>query len=1325
MRKPVPCLVMLVILLLKMSIPPAHAVPSAQTPTPPSSENVLFQDDFSDPGSGWEIEDYDNGSVGYKFGVYFVISNGDNMMWGVANRSFSNVVIEVDATQISGPSNNDNGYGVVCREQGNGEGYHLLVSGDGYYAILKAKYGDPEWLVDWMESDVIRRGNATNHIRAVCDGEYLALFVNGERLAEARDATFNRGDIAFVAMSVGEPTEIHFDNLIVTGLGAQEPGGISPAQTPTPLAVQAEADALLAECDVRYDRGDFQGALEACQAALPLYRQLGDREGEAVTLNNIGVIYDNLFEYEQALVYYQQALPIQQEIGDRQGEAATLNYIGGVYQDLSDYEQALAYYQQALPIWREIGNRAGEAMTLTGIGMVYHALSDYKQALLYFEQGLEIAQEIGDRPGEAMTLTGIGLVYHALSDYEQALAYFQQALGIFREIGDREGEAMTLSNIGLAYYALSDYERALAYYQQALPIQQKIGDRRMGATTLIYIGGVYQALSDYEQALAYFQQALGIFREIGDRGGEAATLNGIGLVYHDLSDYEQALAYYQQALTIWREIGRRAGEAMTLTGIGMVYHDLSGYEQALAYFEQGLEIAREIGDRQMETKTLHNIGAVYYALSDYEQALAYYQQALPIQQEIGDRAEEAGTLYNSGGVYLALSDYKQALAYYQQALPIWREIGIRAGEAMTLADIGVVYALQSDYKQALAYLEQALTVQREIGDREGEAATLADIGAVYALQSDYKQALAYLEQALPIQREIGDRGGEAATLGYLAVVYQAQGQEAQALKHILQAIGILESIHGELKVETLQSAFAAGTADHYHYAVRLLLIQGREAEAFRYTERGRARTFLTLLGNQRVDPKGSEDPDLIQREAQLRGELAGLERQLQEEWSKPADQRSQQVIDHIIANLQARRQEYKELLTQLQLTNPEYATLVSINPLTLEEAQALLREQAPDVTLVSYFVGEEETVIFVVSPEAFHAETVSVGRKELRRQAEALLAQMKAQPLLPQAWQEPAQALYEWLVAPVRGHLPPANPDAPPCLGIIPHDLLHHLPFGLLYDGENTLLDNYTLFHAPSVSSLRFIFEKRHPQADTLLALANPDAPGAPHLRYAVEEAQAVAALFGTQPLIGPEATEGRLKAHAGEYGLLHVAAHSDYNPHSPLFSAILLQPDGTEDGRLETHEVFNLDLPQTDLVVLSACETHLGELSRGDELVGLERAFVRAGSPSLLTTLWPVDDAATAELMERFYTHLRAGVPKAEALRLAQMETRAEHPEPYYWAGFVLVGDYGGEPIGGDEEQQHRWLGGPAVWNWNLWVCRIGCHSHRSGCILVATPTA
>jgi hypothetical protein len=180
--------------------------------------SVLFEDDFSDPGSGWEVGDYDEGSVGYVDGAYFVRTLvGDNLMWGVANRSFDNLVLEVDATQISAPANNNNGYGVMCRVQPNGkDGYLLRISGDGYCAIHKVAGDNFEELLEWTESAVILQGNASNHLVAICDGTELALRVNGELVAMASDSTFQEGDIALTATSFEEePTEVRFDNVSV------------------------------------------------------------------------------------------------------------------------------------------------------------------------------------------------------------------------------------------------------------------------------------------------------------------------------------------------------------------------------------------------------------------------------------------------------------------------------------------------------------------------------------------------------------------------------------------------------------------------------------------------------------------------------------------------------------------------------------------------------------------------------------------------------------------------------------------------------------------------------------------------------------------------------------------------------------------------------------------------------------------------------------------------------------------------------------------------------------------------------------------------------
>ncbi len=202
----------------------ACSLPGLGTPPPiggtGGGAKVLLQDDFSNPKSGWEVGDYDAGKVGYGNGYYYVVSyGGGNTMWGVANRSFTDVVIEVDATQVSAPANNNTDYGVICRtaDPESGTGYYLLISGDGYYAIAKGTDAGFKWLVDFTESSAIRQGNVSNHIRAVCQGSKLSLTVNGTLLAEVEDSEFTSGDIALTATSYEDtPTEVRFDNLVVT-----------------------------------------------------------------------------------------------------------------------------------------------------------------------------------------------------------------------------------------------------------------------------------------------------------------------------------------------------------------------------------------------------------------------------------------------------------------------------------------------------------------------------------------------------------------------------------------------------------------------------------------------------------------------------------------------------------------------------------------------------------------------------------------------------------------------------------------------------------------------------------------------------------------------------------------------------------------------------------------------------------------------------------------------------------------------------------------------------------------------------------------------------
>jgi CHAT domain-containing protein len=235
---------------------------------------------------------------------------------------------------------------------------------------------------------------------------------------------------------------------------------------------------------------------------------------------------------------------------------------------------------------------------------------------------------------------------------------------------------------------------------------------------------------------------------------------------------------------------------------------------------------------------------------------------------------------------------------------------------------------------------------------------------------------------------------------------------------------------------------------------------------------------------------------------------------------------------------------------------------------------------------------------------------------------------------------------------------------------------LHYLPFAALADGYHYFGEDHQLFYLPSASVLPFIQKKSKPVSNRVLALAQSQSAGFSFLQYADKEANEVAELYNTKAITSADATKTTFVSRAGDYSILHIAAHAELNTRNPLFSRIFFAPDKESDGVLEVREVYNLNLNKSSLVVLSACETQLGAWSNGDDIVGLNRAFIYAGAPTVVASLWTVDDEATGVFMKAFYSSLRQEMGKAEALRQAQQETRSKYPNPYYWAGFVLTGD-------------------------------------------------
>ncbi|MCK4696150.1 MAG: tetratricopeptide repeat protein [Candidatus Cloacimonetes bacterium] len=374
--------------------------------------------------------------------------------------------------------------------------------------------------------------------------------------------------------------------------------------------------------------------LEYSKQALELSRKLTYRKGEAQSLNNIGVGYYFLGDYDKALEYFLNSLKIREELGDKKEIVASLNNIGIIFDDFNDFEQALYYYKRSLEIFEELKDVYGIATTLHNIGVVYESLSNYNKSLEYLLRALKIYEEINDRIGIASTLGNIGIVFKDLSNYDKSLEYHLKSLKISEEINDKNGIANSLDNIGIIYENLNNYDKAIEYYLKSMEIEEEIGDDVGVASSLNNIGIIYDNQGQYDKALEYYIQSLEINEKIGFKNGIANSMNNIGVVYENLEDFDKSLEYHDLALKAFKEIGNRKGYAASLNNIASVYLMLKKYDKALEYFRNSLEVAEKIGTKDLIIEIYEKISRLYSEKKNYREALKYYKLYTAIKDSI-------------------------------------------------------------------------------------------------------------------------------------------------------------------------------------------------------------------------------------------------------------------------------------------------------------------------------------------------------------------------------------------------------------------------------------------------------------------------------------------------------------------------------------------------------------------------------------------------------------------------------------------------------------------------------------------------------------------
>jgi len=892
--------------------------------------------------------------------------------------------------------------------------------------------------------------------------------------------------------------------------------------------------------------------------------------------------------------------------------------------------------------------REAEADRLLQQGIQQYQTRQLRAAFNSWQQALQIYRALKNRPGEVRALTNLATIYNSLSNsynslgnYDKAIEYAQQTLALAREIKDRQIEGVALGNLEAAYYSLGNYTKGIEYTQQSLAIVREIKHRQGEGVALGNLGGAYIYLSNYAKAIEYSQQSLAIARSIKDREGEAVALGHLAVAYNYLGNYTKGIEYSQQSLAIARSIKDREGEAAALGHLAGAYNFLSNSAKAIEYSQQSLAIAREIKHRPGEGVALGNLGIAYGALGNLAKAIEYTQQRLAIARETKDRRSEGVALGNLGAVYIDLGNHAKAIEYAQQQLAIARHLKDRNGESEVLGTLGGAYIYLGNYAKAIEYSQQSLAIAREIKHRKGQGAALSNLGITYLYLGKYAQAIEYTQQYLVIAREIKDRDGEGTALNNLGAAFLRAGNPTEAEKMLVNAIQVWESMRQMLgSNDANKVSIFEGQACTYRTLQQVRVAQNNPIAALEIAERGRARAFVDLLTERLSTGNANSVITAAPNQEQIR---------------QIAKAQNATLVQYSII--------YQDFQIQGKPVGRESALYIWViqptGEITFRQVDLKPLWQKHKASLADLIIGNQEFLAV-----------------RSRGSSPAL----QPQPDLP--------TLHQLLIDPITSLLP-KDPNAH--VIFIAQKSLFQVPFPALQDANGTyLIQKHTILTAPSIQVLDLTRQQRQKLAQKqsnsgrALVLGNPtmpsvSSPGAPKqqlsaLPGAEAEAIAIAPLLNTQAITGAQGTKAEIVQKMPQASIIHLATHGLLDDVRGLGSAIALAPSGKDDGLLTAEEIFDMKL-QANLVVLSACNTGFGRIT-GDGVIGLSRALISAGVPSVIVSLWAVPDAPTSELMQSFYQNLQNNPDKAQALRQAMLATMKTHPGPRNWAAFTLIGE-------------------------------------------------
>jgi len=869
----------------------------------------------------------------------------------------------------------------------------------------------------------------------------------------------------------------------------------------------------------------------------------------------------------------------------------------------------------------------------------------------------------------------VGLVAQAAQQQQQQQAPApSSAAGLLAE-GERLGRQ-------------NERSQALEKFQAALEAARSEPDRKLEARALTRLGQTYLQLDRFAEGLRHLELAAPVWRDAQDRFQEAITVHNIGSALWSMGDSPAAVSRFETALSIRREIKDRIGEAYTLRGLAGCYWSMGEPAEALDLARQALAIRTGLKDEPGEADSRNFLGLLYALLGDAARARAEFERSLELWTKSANPQQVAATQNNLGWTAVGLRQYSEALRHLRPAAESMQKAGNRHALAYALHNLGNAHAGLKQYAEAVAIFEQSLAIKREFGDRWAETYTLHALGETRIALGDREAGVALLQQALEARRTLRDRTGLIVTLGSLAQIHRDAGDWRTAEAEIREAIDAIESSRSHVVSQDLRATYLASKRDYFEFLVGLLAAGNRPAEALEAAEQARGRMLLDRLGDTLAGIRSATGAASQREQAAIRrvNTLADrLERLAAARQSNPAlEARLKQDLDRAIA-------EARDAAESVRRASPRYGDL--LEPARMAEA-GIRKLLQPGEVLLSYSLGRESSFVWIVT-----SSNTQMRKLPSRSQIEHAASTFTRAIATRQTDWQPAAATLEKLILPLL-------PSRATRVIVTPDGGLEAVPFAAL---PTLSAHNLETAYLPSASALalrRRSQSNRREQPQAVLALGdpvlsasdsrNPNPPAArdqqpnslARLRFSRIEVDTIAGLLPSgqvrKALDFDAARSTLFSGAARNAAIVHLAAHAIVDPVRPELSRLVLSAVDSRGGAVEPsvrlHEIYNLELPQTRLVTLSACRSAIGTALPGEGLVSLTRGFQYAGAASVLATLWDVEDRSTSRWMESFYRSLLVQRrPAAAAVREA-MRTIRSNPEtahPFYWSGFVLQGEW------------------------------------------------